>query len=816
MGATRWKRALAVGAIGIAAAGLAFGPVCRRAAQRAADRYGATLSVGAVRPTLHGVTLADVSVSVAELPGVGIHFAQVDASFGASGPHVVFHDGKVAAVGARGAVQAAVEAWRMRHLAGEGSSDGAGMRRSSGIEFGELELSWTNTAENPTEAFVASRVKLQRRGSVTHLSAEHATASFHGSSIVVVDAGVDIQHGDGTFRLAGLTASSVVADVILPVSPVTTLPAPPEAERETTIPAAAANVSAESKTVSRKERRGTHKDPKLPRPSEPADLPKAPPTSSRSAYRGAVIEVARLVDRTVAPGASIRVAGLRARVRRGDEALNLGPGTLSLDRQDGNLVVELSHGADARRSAEALGPGGPAGDEILTFRVAVPLGAEPREIAADVRGGPIWLSALGIHEGDFGLFDVARASLTTRSHLVLSGDGRTLTVDSETKVHALSIQSAALSDEGVGGLEVALQLRGSADLDGGRISVAQGELDLGAIRVLLRGDYERTAEGHRLRGAFDMPITACQAMLDSMPKGLVPKLQGMRLAGSFALRGHADLDTAHLDKSFGLDWEAANTCRVVEAPATIAVERFRAPFRRTAYDVEGRPVSLETGPGTADWVAGSAISKFMEAAVLTTEDSGFRRHHGFDHEAIRNSFRENIRRRRFVRGASTISMQLAKNLYLDRGKNLSRKLQEAVLTMYLEQELTKDQILELYLNVVEFGPMVYGIGPAARYYYNTDARSLSLGQALYISSIMPNPKVQHFGEGGAVTNSWMSYLRKLMKLARDRDLVTEEELDEGLRETVLRGSPTPLRSAKPISGADGEEPVDPLEDVQTF
>ncbi len=89
-------------------------------------------------------------------------------------------------------------------------------------------------------------------------------------------------------------------------------------------------------------------------------------------------------------------------------------------------------------------------------------------------------------------------------------------------------------------------------------------------------------------------------------------------------------------------------------------------------------------------------------------------------------------------------MQLAKNLYLDRGKNLSRKLQEAILTMYLEQELTKEQILELYLNVVEFGPMVYGIGPAARHYFNAAPGELSLGQALYISSIMPNPKAQHF------------------------------------------------------------------------
>jgi membrane peptidoglycan carboxypeptidase len=238
------------------------------------------------------------------------------------------------------------------------------------------------------------------------------------------------------------------------------------------------------------------------------------------------------------------------------------------------------------------------------------------------------------------------------------------------------------------------------------------------------------------------------------------------------------------------------------------VERFKQPFRHTAYDPEGHPLTIETGPGTAEWVAYSAMSKFMETAVLTTEDGSFERHHGFDHEAIRNSIRENLRAKRFIRGASTITMQLAKNLYLDRGKNLSRKLQEAVLTYYLEQELTKEQILELYFNVVELGPMIYGIGPAARHYFNATAADLSLGQALYVASILPNPKIQHFNAEGAVTDSWMRYLRRLMKLAYSRHNISDQELEDGLRETVLRGSPTPMRATGPLMPGSTEE-LDP-------
>jgi membrane peptidoglycan carboxypeptidase len=302
-----------------------------------------------------------------------------------------------------------------------------------------------------------------------------------------------------------------------------------------------------------------------------------------------------------------------------------------------------------------------------------------------------------------------------------------------------------------------------------------------------------------------MPLTACQSMMDSAPIGLVPKLKGMRFAGSFAVKGSARFDTANLDRTFKVDWDVTNSCRVTEAPPDINVERLRHAFRHTVYTPDGKPTEMESGPETPDWVSESHISKFMEVAVQTTEDGGFQRHHGFDHEAIRNSIRENIREKKFVRGASTISMQLAKNLYLDRTKNISRKLQEAVLTMYLEQELTKEQILELYLNVVEFGPMIYGIGPASRYYFNTPASELSLGQALYISSIMPNPKVSYFGAGGAVSQRRMSYLHKLMHIAFDRHRITDEELDDGLRETLVRGSP-PERAPK---GSHLDDKTDP-------
>jgi membrane peptidoglycan carboxypeptidase len=247
----------------------------------------------------------------------------------------------------------------------------------------------------------------------------------------------------------------------------------------------------------------------------------------------------------------------------------------------------------------------------------------------------------------------------------------------------------------------------------------------------------------------------------------------------------------NVQRDYDVAWDGALSCRVVEAPPAIDTQRFKTKFARTVFTPEGEPRELVFGPESETWVPLGSISHFVVGAVLTTEHGRFFRHNGFDQEAIVNSIRENLKERRFVRGASTISMQLAKNLYLPRTKTLSRKLQEAVLTLYLEQQLTKDELMELYLNVIEFGPMVYGIGPAARHYFNTTPAELSLSQAMYLASILRNPKKQYFGAGGAVSSGYTAYLRRLMKITEKIGRISEEELELGLRETAVFGSPYP-------------------------
>jgi monofunctional biosynthetic peptidoglycan transglycosylase len=141
------------------------------------------------------------------------------------------------------------------------------------------------------------------------------------------------------------------------------------------------------------------------------------------------------------------------------------------------------------------------------------------------------------------------------------------------------------------------------------------------------------------------------------------------------------------------------------------------------------------------WVRYSRISKNLQRAVLVAEDSRFFEHEGVDLEEVRKSIEINIERRGAVRGASTITQQLAKNLYLSPSKNPLRKLRELIITRRLEAALTKARILELYLNVIEWGDGIWGAEAAARHYFGVSAAALSRDQAALLAGAIINPRV---------------------------------------------------------------------------
>lgn len=179
-------------------------------------------------------------------------------------------------------------------------------------------------------------------------------------------------------------------------------------------------------------------------------------------------------------------------------------------------------------------------------------------------------------------------------------------------------------------------------------------------------------------------------------------------------------------------WYFLNVCWLIEHnPQTTAFMK-----QRIAAIHEKNP----DGKLHHRWVGYDHISNHLKRAVVASEDSKFMIHRGFDWKGIEHAFKRNMKKGKIVGGGSTISQQLAKNLFLSSSRTPWRKLQEAVITYMIEKMLDKRRILEIYLNVIEWGNGVFGAEAAARHYYHVSAGSLSRYQAAKLAAMVPNPR----------------------------------------------------------------------------
>jgi monofunctional biosynthetic peptidoglycan transglycosylase len=143
------------------------------------------------------------------------------------------------------------------------------------------------------------------------------------------------------------------------------------------------------------------------------------------------------------------------------------------------------------------------------------------------------------------------------------------------------------------------------------------------------------------------------------------------------------------------------------------------------------------------WVSYEQISPYLRRAVLVSEDNAFYEHEGVDVKEVKEALRRDWKKKQFAYGGSTVTQQLAKNLWLSPSKNPLRKLKELLLTRSLENHLTKKRILEIYLNSVEFGERVYGAEAAARFYFHKSAAALSPNEAALLAGCLPNPRMMN-------------------------------------------------------------------------
>lgn len=422
-----------------------------------------------------------------------------------------------------------------------------------------------------------------------------------------------------------------------------------------------------------------------------------------------------------------------------------------------------------------------------------------------------------------------------------------------------------------------------------------------------------------------VPPLSCQALLDAMPPSIVPHIRDFKLAGTFqtdvrlfvdfakllrlpapprepgateeeeaeamaaaaepampapvkrpARRGPGAPaqpqvkdpkdDPVQISGSVGIDG-----CRVTKAPEEMDMVRLLSSFEHAVLVEPDRELRFTIGPENPDFVPFEEISPYLISSIMTTEDNGFLRHRGFIVPEFRSALQSNLERGYFRLGASSITMQLVKNVLLSREKTLSRKLQEMFLTWYMEQNLTKDQelikalakrfsytqyrqmqlskqagqpgpappvaaapvvmpvaapapapapaaagstavpgappapgapvtpfvynawaspsaaplmeispikkrILEIYFNAIEFGPYLYGIGKATRHYFGKAPKDLTPREAVWFSSILPNPKRRYIHYcHGAPDEKWEKYLDRILRRVHERGRLSDAE-----------------------------------------
>ncbi len=232
-----------------------------------------------------------------------------------------------------------------------------------------------------------------------------------------------------------------------------------------------------------------------------------------------------------------------------------------------------------------------------------------------------------------------------------------------------------------------------------------------------------------------------------------------------------------------------------------AIERLRGDFAHEIRSARYGPRTLEVSARSPDFIAIDEVPPLFVRTLLLGEDSGFFGHSGLDLGEVPAALLTNWARGGAIRGASTISQQLAKNLFLSRDKQMGRKLQELSLALLLEARLGKQRILEIYLNVIEWGPDLYGLRPAARRYFDKEPRELRPSQMALLVALIPGPvKYQRSLASGTPSPGFRPLVNGLLAKLRSVDALTEEEYQAALADEL----PVRTDPSAAIAGELGE------------
>lgn len=359
-------------------------------------------------------------------------------------------------------------------------------------------------------------------------------------------------------------------------------------------------------------------------------------------------------------------------------------------------------------------------------------------------------------------------------------DGDQLDVEGRVDIDHMGIDWWRLADRPIADFRMLAPFSLSVRSHPDSLSLRAPDIDLSGARLAAELDVAHIDRNPKVRAWLEAPMQDCATMLHAVPPSLLPTVGRIEAHG--AMGWHAGVAvTLPMVGAVDVDLALADTPCTVDKLGTIDLSEFlRADWDRPVNENGVLLDDVHIGPGSGSWTPLTQMPEYVYYAMWATEDS-FMRHRGLSESLIEKALGIDLTTGRFTYGGSTITQQLVKNLFLKRTKALSRKFEEMLIVWQMERVLSKQRILEIYVNGVEFGPKVYGITRAAWAFFSKTPGELLPKEGVYLAIIKPSPRS---GYGTMRVNGWGEWYEEkttkyMDKLLRDGS-ISQEAYDADL------------------------------------
>lgn len=279
-------------------------------------------------------------------------------------------------------------------------------------------------------------------------------------------------------------------------------------------------------------------------------------------------------------------------------------------------------------------------------------------------------------------------------------------------------------------------------------------------------------------------------LFQSFPEGLFTNIRDIKTTGSLSYSFNFRVNLDNPDSILLSSELKKEDFRIDQFGAT-NLTQLNDTFTYEVFENGQNVRSIFVGPGNRNFTPINDIPNCLKYSVITTEDGGFFYHKGFDEGSIKNSISDNIKKGRFARGGSTITMQLVKNVFLNKNKTISRKFEELLIVWMIENLnlTTKERMFEVYLNIIEWGPGIYGIKEASDFYFQKKPSQLNLNESIFLASIIPSPDNFRFtfNKEGNLRDYYREYYRFSSETMLSRGWINPEDTVGLLPNVVLKG-----------------------------